>query len=111
MDIQFLIDGLRGACREVGNNPAGWTVDPAATEEADTGADNLWMIQGEKNAKGELQGTWSNPVRIQDAILPEVYLTAKSRDNHIEVRYRRNNTKPETPMIIDTHARNHCCPV
>jgi hypothetical protein len=65
MDIQFLIDGLRGACREVGNNPAGWTVNPAATEGADTGPDIIWMIQGEKNAKGELRGTWSDPVRYK----------------------------------------------
>jgi integrase len=47
MDIQFLIDGPRGACREVGNNPAGWAVDPSAIEGVDTGADILWMI-GEK---------------------------------------------------------------
>jgi integrase len=105
MDIQFLIDGLRGACREVGNNPAGWTVNPAATEGADTGVATLWMIQGEKNVKGELQGTWSDPVQVQDMIRPEVYLTAKSKDNHIEVRYRSDNIKPETPMIIDTQTR------
>jgi hypothetical protein len=62
MDIQFLIDGLRAACREAGNNPAGWTVDLTAV--AGEAAFPLWMIQGEKNAKGELQGTWSVPVRV-----------------------------------------------
>jgi integrase len=106
MDIQFLIDGLRGACREAGNNPAGWIVDRATAEGGDTGPLALWMIQGEKNPKGELQGTWSDPVQVQEAILPGEYPSAKSRDNHIEIRYRRDKSKPETPMIIDTQARN-----
>jgi integrase len=106
MDIQFLIDGLRGACRDVGNNPAGWTADPVFAMGTTDATAALWMIQGEKTAKGELQGTWSDPVQVPEAIQPDAYPAAKSKSNHIEIRYRKDNAKPKSPMIIDTQMRN-----
>jgi hypothetical protein len=97
MDIQFLIDGLRGACREVGNNPSGWTADPVLAMGADTEASSLWMIQGEKNAMGELQGTWSDPVQVQEAVHPKACSAVTVSGNHTEIRYRREKARPETP--------------
>jgi len=86
-DNKLLIDGLKEACREVGNNPNGWVTDPSAAE----GDGSLWMVRGEKNARGQLQGEWVTPVKVAEKDLLSVLNTipAAAKGDHIEIRYRR----------------------
>jgi integrase len=106
LDEKVLLKSFKAACRDVGNNPAGWTLDRTAVE----GNGSLWMIKGEKDAKGKLQRIWSNPLKIPD----EENLIAFSKkgtsgglpNKCIEVRYRRSLEEPKTPMVIEPEIRD-----
>jgi hypothetical protein len=62
------------------DSPAGWLDYPPG------GAGALWMIRGTKNALGQLQGTWSNVIKLSG-----------EDGNYIEFRYQRSATQPATP--------------
>jgi integrase len=102
-DNKLLIDSLKEACREVGNNPDGWVTDLAAAG----GEGSLWMIRGEKNASGNLQGKWTTPEKVAEKDLLSVInaIPAAAKGNPIEIRYRRCIQKPDAPMVIDPVAR------
>jgi integrase len=101
MGEAILLDGLKDACRAVGNDPCDWLVDiPHKTSKYDS----LWMIRGEKDKNGNLQGNWSDPVQVDDKISVSSIQKAEN-GNFIEIRYRWSSEKPEPPMVIDTKAR------
>jgi integrase len=103
IDNKLLLNGLKEACLEVGNNPDGWVADISAV--TDDGF--LWMIRGERNADGILQGTWSTPEQIDRKNIQSVQtnLAASVSGNHIEYRYKKVMAKPCVPMMIDPVAK------
>ena len=82
----------------MGNTPPDWEIDNALLE----GDGDVWVIQGEKNPKGELQGTWTDPVL---AVSISKQSAPVAKDNYIEIRYRKSLSKPDAPVVIDVAAR------
>jgi integrase len=103
---RLLLDSFKEACREVGNNPDGWNTDPAKINTESEGS--LWMIRGEKNAPGEIQGKWTIPEKVTEKELLSLLdnLPAAAGENHTEVRYKRAVNKPDGIAVINPAARN-----
>jgi integrase len=97
----LLLDGLKNACKAVGNNPLDWVIDPKKAE----GDGSLWVTKGEKNARGELQGNWSNPEKVVTVNAPKSGLKCATEDFYAEYRYKRSLSKPESPVVINPTER------
>jgi integrase len=102
MSDAVLLDGLKASCKEVGNNPSGWTTNVSIPKSGKDGV--LWMIKGEKDKKGDLKGDWSDPIQMTQGEIVE-FEQKSDTDNFIEVRYKWALQKPEKPMVIDTVSR------
>ena len=98
VDRSVLLDGFKEACKELGDNPSGWETDSASLE----GDGEVWAIQGEKNPKGELRGTWTDPVLASSVYQQRIPF---AEEKLIEIRYRRSLSKPDAPLVVDVTAR------
>jgi integrase len=83
---------LKRAIKESLNNPLDWLQEPPQ------GKGNLWVIKGEKNIAGDLQGEWSDPAPASGK---EKRHRAKTRQHYYEYLYQRADTKPEKPKGIE----------
>jgi integrase len=83
---------LKRAIKESLNNPFGWFKEPPR------GKGTLWVIKGEKNIAGDLQGEWSDPAPASGK---EKRHRAMLRQHYYEYLYQKAETKPEKPGRIE----------
>jgi integrase len=99
----FLRWGLKAACREMENHPPEWKADPSGMLEGGT----LWVIEGRRDKKGNLQGGWSDPEAVNGIVLVAGRIT-DTDGNYTERLYMRAVAKPEKPVAIDCKQRKIC---
>jgi integrase len=87
---------LKRAIKESLNNPLDWSKEPPQ------GKGTLWVIKGEKNIAGDLQGEWSDPVPASGK---EKRHRTKLRQHYYEYRYQRVEARAEKPRGIEIGGR------
>ena len=69
ISMKFIVQDTKPGT-PTGNNPGSWSDAPPVGSP-------LWMTKGTMNASGQLQGTWSNPVRLDGTINPNLFAVRK----------------------------------
>ncbi|MDR1390313.1 MAG: hypothetical protein LBJ31_10115 [Treponema sp.] len=90
----LFLRNLRRVIKETANNPLGWS------KEALAGNNPLWVIKGEKNSFGDLEGDWSKPELTASPRSPKGEKT-KVRNHYFEYRYLRADIEPDKPKGIE----------
>ena len=69
ISMKFIVQDTKPST-PTGNSPSGWSDAPPVGSP-------LWMTKGTMNASGQLQGTWSNPIRLDGTINPNLFAVRK----------------------------------
>ena len=69
ISMKFIVQDTKPGT-PTGNSPGSWSDAPPVGSP-------LWMTKGTMNASGQLQGTWSNPIRLDGTINPNLFAVRK----------------------------------
>jgi integrase len=90
----LFLRNLRRVIKETANYPLDWS------KKVPEGNGPLWVIKGEKNSFGDLEGDWSEPEQTEGPKSLDGEKT-KVRNHYFEYLYLRTSIRPDKPKGID----------